>query len=107
MTAHLPPPTVTVHVGEISYGKTLTQDVARRHAAQIETSLLSLEQAIQELPAGELKSRLQYRALRLHNHLGRGGQALNDHFQTAQISPNSAGGDKEPPGSDQQLVQDA
>lgn len=106
MTAHMPPPTVLVQDGELSFAGRLTQEVATRHVAQIQTSLTSLEQAIAELPAGELKDRLQYRALRLHNHLGRGGQALNDHFQTAQVSPDSAGGDKDPP-QQQQIVQEA
>ena len=107
MTAHMPPPTVVVQDGELSFSGQLTQAVATRHVSDIQMSLKSLEQAITDMPAGELKSRLQYRVLRLHNQLGRGGQALNDHFQTAQVSPDSAGGDKEPTGSSQQIVQDA
>ena len=106
MTALMPPPTVLVQDGELSFSGKLTQTAATRHVADIQTSLKSLEQAIADMPAGELKSRLQYRALKLHNQLGRGGQALNDHFQTAQVSPDSAGGDKEPTGSNQQIVQD-
>ena len=107
MTAHMPPPTVLVQDGELSIGGKLTQAAAIRHVSDIQTTLTSLEQAITDMPACELKSRLQYRVLRLHNQLGRGGQALNNHFQTAQVSPESAGGDKEPTGSDQQIVQDA
>ena len=96
MTAYTPPPKVVVEDGQLSFDGQLTQAAATRHAAQIQTSLLSLEAAIETLPPGETRDKLQYRVLRLHNHLGRGGQALNDHFQTAQISPDSAGGDKEP-----------
>ena len=106
MMALMPPPTVLVQDGELSFSGKLTQAVATRHVTDIQTSLSSLEEAITSMPAGELKSRLQYRALKLHNQLGRGGQALNDHFQTAQVSPDSAGGDKEPTGSNQQIVQD-
>jgi hypothetical protein len=104
MTAHVPPPTVTVQDGELSIAGKLTQEVATRHVAQIQTSLTSLEQAIADLPPSETRDRLQYRALRLHNLLGRGGQALNDHFQTASVSPDSAGGDKDPPNTSQDLV---
>jgi hypothetical protein len=109
MTAYVPPPTVLVQDGELSIAGRLTQDVATRHVAQIQTTLTSLEEAIADLPPGQARERLQYRVLRLHNQLGRGGQALNDHFQTAQVSPDSAGGDKDPPSQpqQQQLVQDA
>ena len=107
MTAHMPPPTVVVQDRELSFSGQLTQATATRHVIDIQTTLKSLEQAVADMPAGELKSRLQYRVLRLHNQLSRGGQALNDHFQTAQVSPDSAGGDKEPTGSDQQTVQGA
>jgi hypothetical protein len=107
MTAHMPPPTLVVQDGSVSVAGQLTQEVATRHVAQIQTSLGSLEAAIADMPEGELKDRLQYRVLRLHNHLGRGGQALNDHFQTAQISPDSAGGDKDPPDQQQQIVRGA
>ena len=104
MTLHTPPPTVQVQAGELSFDGQLTQETATRHVAHIQASLTSLEQAISEMPDGELKNRLQYRALRLHNQLGRGGQALNAHFQTAQISPDSAGGDKDPPGTQQDVA---
>ena len=105
MTAHMPPPTVLIQDGELSFSGKLTEAVATHHVAQIQTSLKGLEQAIANMPPGELKAQLQYRVLRLHNQLGRGGKVLNDHFQTAQVSPDSAGGDKEPSGSDQQVVE--
>ena len=97
MTAHMPPPTVRVQEGEASVSGRLTATLATQHAARIQRSLASLEELIGEMPAGGMKERLQHRALRLHNHLAQGGRALNDHFQTAQISPDSAGGDKDPP----------
>jgi hypothetical protein len=106
MTAHAPPPTVVVQDGELAIAGHLTQETATRHVAQIQASLMSLEAAIADMPAGEAKSRLQYRALKLHNLLGRGGQVLNDHFQTAQVSPNSAGGDKDDP-NNQDFVRSA
>jgi hypothetical protein len=105
VTAHMPPPTLLVQDGELSIAGRLTQEAATGHVARIQSSLLSLEAAIADLPEGEAKDRLQYRALRLHNLLGRGGQALNDHFQTAAVSPDSAGGDKDPPNTAQDLVQ--
>ena len=96
MTAYAPPPKVVVEDGKLSYDGQLTQAAATRHVGQIQASLISLETVIKTMPAGETRDKLQYRVLRLHNHLGRGGQALNDHFQTAQVSPDSAGGDKDP-----------
>ena len=107
MTAHPPPPTVQVREGDLSVSGRLTEAVATRHAARVQASLTSLEQLIGEMPDGELKRRVQYRALRLHNELGRGGRALNDHFGVASVSPDSAGGDKDPPGTEQQFVRDA
>ena len=93
MTATTPPPAIVS--GQIVRQGELTQPGAAAHARTIQTALTSLEQAIRDLPEGPAKAGLQFRALRLHNALGRGGQALNDHFQTAQVSPDSAGGDKD------------
>ena len=104
MTAYAPPPRVTIQEGELGFAGQLTRTAATRHVTQIQTSLTSLEAAIHDMPPGPTRDQLQYRVLRLHNHLGRGGQALNDHFQTAQVSPDSAGGDKEP-NSDAQVEQ--
>ena len=104
MTAYAPPPKVIVEDGRLSYDGELTEAAAIRHVAQIQTSLTSLEATIRSLPPSEVRDKLQYRVLRLHNHLSRGGQALNDHFKTAQVSPDSAGGDKDP--SDSSDAQD-
>ena len=95
MTAYAPPPKVVVQDGELAFDGQLTRAAATRHVAQIQSSLASLEAAIRTMPSSATRDQLQYRVLRLHNHLGRGGQALNDHFQTAQVSPDSAGGDKD------------
>ena len=93
MTATIPPPAIVA--GRIVRPGEITQDVATAHVRAVQAALTSLEQAIATLPASEAKAGLQFRALRLHNVLGRGGQALNDHFRTAQVSPDSAGGDKD------------
>ena len=102
MTAYAPPPQVIVENGRLSVDGQLTEASATRHVAQIQASLSSLEAAIRSMPPGDMRDALQYRVLRLHNHLGRGGQALNDHFRTAQVSPDSAGGDKDPESSQPQ-----
>lgn len=93
MTAMTPPPAVVS--GQIVRPGEITQAAATFHAQAIHTALINLEQVIGEMPEGEVKAGLKARALRLHNALGRGGQALNAHFQTAQISPESGGGDKD------------
>ena len=93
MTAYVQPPAVID--GRIVRPGLLTEAVATRHAAVIKFELDSLEDFIAALPDGDLKTTLKHRTLRLHNALGRGGQALNAHFQTAQVSPDSAGGDKD------------
>ncbi len=97
MTAYAPPPPVAVMDGRLSFDDQLTVTAATRHAGDVQKSLASLEEAIRGLPDGEAKASLTYRALRLHNQLARSGRALNAHFQTAMISPDSAGGDKDPP----------
>ena len=81
--------------GRIVRAGELTEAVATRHAAAIKSELDNLESFVAGLPDGELKTSLKRRTLRLHNALGRGGQTLNAHFQTAQVSPDSAGGDKD------------
>jgi hypothetical protein len=96
MTAYAPPPTVVIQDQQLVLAGQLTEAAATRQAAKIKSQLDSLEAAIAALPDGEAKRTLKFRALRLHNELGRGGRLLNDHFQTAQISPDSAGGDKDP-----------
>ena len=95
MTAHMPPPTIVVQDGQIYRAGELTQAAAIKHVETIQTSLTSVEEAIANLPEGDAKRQLSFRILRLHNALGRGGQSLNDHFQTAQVSPDSSGGDKD------------
>lgn len=95
MTAYTPPPAVTIESsGRVAAG-VLTEEIATRHAAAIKAALDGLEDAIADLPEGQAKALAKTRALRLHNQLGRGGRALNAHFQTAQVSPDSAGGDKD------------
>ena len=95
MTAYTPPPPVTIEDGQLAYAGQLTQAAATLHVAKIKTALDSLEAAVAVMPEGPAKAGLRFRALRLHNQLGRGGEALNAHFQTAQVSPNSGGGDKD------------
>ena len=105
MTAYAPPPSVTIEDGQLAYAAgRLTQAAATRHAAQIKTALDSLEAAIAAMPDSSAKAGLKFRALRLHNALGRGGAALNAHFQTAEVSPDSGGGDKDGDGSSQDAV---
>ena len=93
MTAMTPPPAVVS--GRIMRPGEITQAAATFHAQAIQSALFNLEAAIRDMPDGEVKAGLKARALRLHNALGRGGRALNAHFQTAQVSPDSAGGDKD------------
>ena len=99
MIAYAPPPAVTVEDGQLAYAGELTQASATRHAAAIKAALDSLEAAVAALPDGPAKDGLKYRTLKLHNRLGRGGEALNAHFQTAQVSPDSGGGDKDGDGN--------
>ena len=96
MTVYAPPPEVVVVDATLSIDGQLTAASATRHARDVQRSLTSLEEAIAALPPGAARDRLSFSALRLHNQLARSGQALNAHFKTAMISPDSAGGDKDP-----------
>ena len=95
MTAYTPPPAVVIETRARAVTGTLTQEAATNPAGAIKAELDSLEAAIAALPDGQAKGLIKNRVLRLHNQLGRGGQALNAHFQTARVSPDSAGGDKD------------
>ena len=99
MTAYIQPPAIID--GQIVRAGELTRTGAARHVTAIKAELDGLEGLIASLPDSDAKAKLKYRTLRLHNALSRGGQALNDHFQTAEVSPDSAGGDKDGDGSSQ------